>query len=112
MDRLFVLNNTLGFLKVSKTRMAVNAQTGGRVLLSVRLARDARLSFAVLNRDGRVVRQLVSGDLTPGTYGVAWDGRKDSGRAVSPGRYTIRAQARNELGRVTLKRSLLVLAET
>jgi flagellar hook assembly protein FlgD len=112
MDRVFVLNNTLGFLMVSKTRMAVNPKTGGRLLVSVRLARQARLSFSVLDSGGAVVRKLVSDSLPAGTYGVTWNGRNDAGRSVAPGTYTIHAQARNELGRVALKRSLLVLAES
>ena len=111
MDRSFVLNNTLGFLYVSKTRMAVNSRTGGRVHLSVRTAHDSRLKFAVRNARGRDVRVLFSGDLGPGTYGVMWNGRNDAGRVVSPGTYTVYANARNELGRVTLQRKLRVVAE-
>jgi Phosphodiester glycosidase/FlgD Ig-like domain len=112
MDRSFVLNNTLGFLFVSKTRMAVNRETGGRVQLSVRLAHDANLTFAVQNGRGRDVRLLFGGGLTPGTYGVVWNGRNNAGRVVASGTYTVYAQARNELGRVTLKRKLRVLAES
>jgi hypothetical protein len=111
MDRSFVLNNTLGFLFVSKTRMAVNRQTGGRVQVSVRLAHDANLRFAVKNGSGRDVRLLFGGDLAPGTYGVVWDGRTNSGRTVAPGTYTVYAQARNEFGRVMLQRKLAVVAE-
>jgi Phosphodiester glycosidase/FlgD Ig-like domain len=111
MDRMFVLNNTLGFLSVSKTRMAVNPKTGGRVLLSVRLAHDARFRFAVRNGRGRDARVLFAGQLTPGTYGVTWNGRNDEGRVVAPGIYTVYAHARNDLGSVALKRKLRVVAE-
>jgi hypothetical protein len=111
MARSFVLNNTLGFLYVSKTRMAVNSKSGGRVHLSVRAAHDSKLKFAVRNGRGRDVRVLFSGDLAPGTYGVMWDGRSAAGRVVSPGTYTVYANARNELGRVTLQRKLRVVAE-
>ena len=111
MDRSFVLNNTLGFLYVSKTRMAVNSKTGGRVHLSVRTARDSKLEFAVRNWRGRNVRVLFSGDRGPGTYGLMWDGRNDAGRVVSPGTYTVYANASNELGRVMLQRKLRVVAE-
>jgi hypothetical protein len=111
MDRSFVLNNTLGFLFVSKTRMAVNRTTGGRVQLSVRLAHDANLRFAIRNSRGHDVRLLFGGDLTPGTYGVVWDGRSNAGRVVAPGTYTVYAQARNDLGRVTLQRKLRLVAE-
>jgi Phosphodiester glycosidase/FlgD Ig-like domain len=111
MDRSFALNNTLGFLFVSKTRMAVDSRTGGRVQLSVRLAHDANLRFAVQNGRSRDVRLLFGGDLGPGTYGVMWNGKNNAGRVVAPGTYTVYAQARNELGRVTLERKLRVVAE-
>jgi hypothetical protein len=112
MERTFVLNNTLGYLGVSKTRMAVTSGTGGRVMTSARLANDAELRFSVRDRHGGIVRQLFTGTLVPGTYGVFWNGKNDAGRVVAPGRYTIRADAINELGRVTLRRSLLVVKDS
>jgi phosphodiester glycosidase/flagellar hook capping protein FlgD len=112
MEQRFVLNNTLGFLRVSKTRMAVSPRVGGRVMTSAELANDAELSFSVRDRYGGVVRRLFSGTLAPGTYGVFWNGKNDAGRVVAPGTYTIRADAINELGRVTLRRSLLVLRDS
>jgi Phosphodiester glycosidase/FlgD Ig-like domain len=112
MERVFVVNNTLGYLRVSKTRMAVSPGTGGRLLVSVRLAHDAKLTFLVRNRYGRTVRQLYSGVLSPGMYGVVWNGKNDAGRVVAPGTYTVRAVARNELGRVALQRRVLVVAES
>ena len=112
MERTFVLNNTLGYLRVSKTRMAVTPGTGGRVMASVQLANDAELRFSVRDRYGGLVRQLFSGTLVPGTYGVFWNGKNDAGRVVASGTYTIRAEAVNELGRVTLRRSLLVLRDS
>jgi hypothetical protein len=112
MERTFVLNNTLGYLGVSKTRMAVTSGTGGRVMASARLANDAELRFSVRDRYGGIVRQLFSGTLVPGTYAVFWNGKNDAGRVVAPGRYTIRADAKNELGWVTLRRSLLVVKDS
>lgn len=112
MERVFFVNNTLGYLRVSKTRMAVSAGTGGRVLISVALARDAELRFSVRNSSGTIVRHIYSGALTPGTYGVVWNGKTDSGRVVPSGTYTIRADAHNELGRVALKRSLVVVKQS
>jgi hypothetical protein len=112
MEQRFVLNNTLGFLRVSKTRMAVSPRIGGRVMSSVALANDAALSFSVRDRYGGIVRQLFSGTLVPGTYGVFWNGKNDAGRVVPSGTYTIRAEAVNELGRTMLRRSLLVLKDS
>lgn len=112
MEQNFVLNNTLGFLRVSKTRMAVSPRIGGRVMTSVELANDAELSFSVRDRYGGIVRRLFFGTLVPGTYGVFWNGKNDAGRVVAPGTYTIRADAVNEFGRVNLHRSLLVLKDS
>jgi hypothetical protein len=89
----------------------VNPKTGGRVLLSVRLAHDAKLRFAVRNGRGRDARVLFAGQLGPGTYGLAWNGRNDEGRVVAPGTYTVYARARNDLGTITLERKLRVVAE-
>lgn len=111
MDRTFVINNTLGFLSVSKTRMAVDPKKGGRVLLSVRTASDSNLWFAVKNGRGHDARVLFSGPLGPGTYGVAWDGRNNAGRVVPSGTYTVYARARNDLGRITLERKLRVVRQ-
>jgi hypothetical protein len=112
MKRTFILNNTLGYLRVSKTRMAVSAGTGGRLMASAQLANDAELRFSVGDRYGRVVRHLFTGTLVPGTYGVFWNGKNDAGRVVAPGTYTIRATAINELGRANLRRSLVVLKDS
>jgi phosphodiester glycosidase/flagellar hook capping protein FlgD len=111
-EKTFQLNNTLGYLRVSKTRMAVAPGTGGRVMTSVQLTNDAKVAFSVRNRYGTVVRRLFSGTLVPGTYGVFWNGKNDAGRVVAAGTYTIRADASNELGRVNLRRSLLVLKDS
>jgi hypothetical protein len=111
MERRFVLNNTLGYLTVSKTRMAVTG-TGGRLIASVRLAHDAQLAFSVRDPHGRVVRRLASRTLTPGRYAVVWNGRNDARRVVKPGTYIVRAAARNEIGRVVLQRRVLVVAES
>jgi hypothetical protein len=112
MERRFVVNNTLGYLTVSKTRMAVKARIGGRLVASVRLANHAQLTFSVRDPYGRRVRLLSSGTLTPGRYAVVWDGRTDAGRVVKPGTYVVRAAARNDIGRVVLQRRVLVLAES
>jgi hypothetical protein len=112
MERTFVVNNTLGYLTISKTRMTVDPRTGGRLVVSVRLAHDAQLTFTVRDVYGRAVRLLSSGALTPGTYAVVWDGRNDAGRVVKPGTYIVRAAARNEIGRVVLQRRLALIARS
>jgi hypothetical protein len=112
MERRFVVNNTLGYLTVSKTRMAVKPRIGGRLVASVRLANAAQLTFSVRDPYGGLVRLLSSGTLPPGRYAVVWDGRTDAGRVVKPGTYVVRAAARNDIGRVVLQRRVLVVAES
>jgi flagellar hook assembly protein FlgD len=112
MERTFVVNKTLGYLTISKTRMTVDPRTGGRLVVSVRLAHDAQLTFTVRDVYGRAVRLLSSGALTPGTYAVVWDGRNDAGRVVKPGTYIVRAAARNEIGRVVLQRRFALVAKS
>jgi hypothetical protein len=40
--------------------------------------------------DGRRVRTLLDRVYEPGRYTLAWDGRDDGGRTVSPGVYYVR----------------------
>jgi len=46
---------------------------------------------------GRLVRDLVSGPMSPGLYRVAWDGRDDAGRRVPPGAYLYRLEAGGQM---------------
>jgi ligand-binding sensor domain-containing protein len=54
------------------------------------LPRAVRAELAVFDVTGRKVRTLVSGQLPAGTSEARWDGRDDSGRAVSSGIYLSR----------------------
>ena len=51
------------------------------------LARTARVRLAIRDAAGRTVRVLREGELAPGSYSAAWDGRDASGRAVFAGVY-------------------------
>ncbi len=51
--------------------------------------------FAVYEISGRLVRRLHRGALVAGAQRFTWDGTNDGGRAVSPGLYLVRVQARN-----------------
>jgi len=44
---------------------------------------------------GRVVRDLVSGPLDPGTHVISWDGRNEVGRLVPSGVYFVRLRTRD-----------------
>ncbi len=62
----------------------------GEAILSFELPQPGHVSVEVFGLDGRLVRQLVRGELTSGWHAVAWDGRDDAGRAVLAGVYLCR----------------------
>lgn len=47
------------------------------------------VSIAVIDLQGRLVRQVVSGPMGAGPHGAAWDGRNDSGTALPAGLYFV-----------------------
>jgi hypothetical protein len=54
--------------------------------------RDQRITLAVYNVSGRLVRSLVNGPVTAGANAVRWDGRDGQGRPLSSGVYFFRLQ--------------------
>jgi hypothetical protein len=109
MQRTFRVNRTLGHLRLPQAPVRVRPPVAGRLDISVRLTRQARLDVAVLGGDGQVRRTVFAGELAPGSKRWRWDGRTNSGRVIPPGSYTVRITARNELGAVSLKRPVRVL---
>ena len=57
------------------------------------LARRGTVRLVVHDALGRTVRTLVDGPRAAGTHTLRWDGRDDSGRAVSSGVYICRMRA-------------------
>jgi hypothetical protein len=110
MVRRFVVNKTLGHLRLSKTRMRVVRGSGGRLGVSVVLTRRSSLRVAVRNSAGQLVRVLASrAEQLPGTLGWRWDGRNRGGFVVRGGIYRIRATATNSLGTISLVRAVRVV---
>ena len=64
---------------------SITFAVGGGESVSVRLA--------VYDIRGRLVRTLVEGNKTPGSYSVDWDGRDSQGRSVASGIYFYRIKA-------------------
>jgi Phosphodiester glycosidase len=106
MERTFRVNKTLGDLRLSTRSMQVRPRQGGRLGISVDLTRQARVNVVVLGADGRVRRALFRGDLEPARHGWRWNGRTGSGGVVRSGTFVVRVTARNELGTVSLRRSV------
>jgi len=101
MTRAFVVDDTLGFLRVPKLR-AVPPQ-GREIPVSFRLARQARVSVSVLDQTGRAVRRglAVPAAREAGDVRVVWDGLGTNGRRLA-GRFTVQVVATSSLGRSEL----------
>jgi hypothetical protein len=102
MTRTFVVNRTLGHLRLSKERMRVVAGKGGSLRASVGVTRRARVNVSVRTTSGRVVRVLFRGTIGSGRHSWRWGGRNASRKVVPSGTYTVRVVGRNGLGTVAL----------
>jgi hypothetical protein len=57
------------------------------------IAEKAAVRLSIYDVSGRAVAELVRGDLEPGRYEAAWNGRAMGGRAASSGVYFCRFEA-------------------
>lgn len=106
MERVFVLNRTLGSLRATAAARAGAAAP--QPVASYTLTRTARITVSILSSLGvPVVTQAVVSP-APGGQTVQWDGRDTNGDAVAAGRYTVRVTAENELGAVSTTTALVV----
>jgi hypothetical protein len=109
MVRTFKVNNTLGFLRFSTTRVRVVPLRGGRLVSSFDLIHKSDLAVDVRNSSGYVIRHLARrADVPPGRIAVVWNGKRDDGRVVESGVFRVRVTAVNGLGRVSLERRISV----
>ena len=102
MVRRFLVNRTLGHLRLSKALMRVVTGRGGRLGISAALTRKSSVEVAVRSSSGRVVRVLFRGELGRGRHTWRWGGRSAARSVVPSGTYTIVVSARNALGTVAL----------
>ena len=61
-----------------------------QTMVSFEIAEKGFTELKVYDINGRLTRALVSGELDPGQYHQTWDGRDESGEAVSSGIYIFR----------------------
>ena len=101
MTRSFVVDDTLGFLRVPAFRAV--PPTGREIPITWRLARPARVAVAVLDQAGRVVRTGIGAPPAreAGDQRATWDGLGANARRLS-GRFTVRVVATSALGRSEL----------
>lgn len=64
----------------------------GSTTLRLALPREARVSLAVYDQQGRRLRTLLAGAQPAGERAIAWDGRDDGGRGVPSGIYFVRLE--------------------
>jgi hypothetical protein len=102
--REFWVNNTLGFLELSKRHVKRGAPLG----VEFTLDHDARVGVTVERAAGGVVRTLLSEARKQGEVGLTWNGRTGAGARAAPGRYLVRVRARNRLGPVELLETFTV----
>jgi hypothetical protein len=109
MTRSFVVDDTLGFLRVPKLR-AVPPE-GREIPITFRLARSARVAVTVVDAAGRVVRGglAVPAARDEGNQAVVWNGLANNGKVVA-GRLTVRVVATSTLGRSELDAAIQVRA--
>jgi Phosphodiester glycosidase len=106
MQRTFLVNKTLGHLRLASERMTARRP----LAFSVVLTRPSRLGVTIRRRpDGALVRVLEAGSARPGTLRFRWYCRTARGRVVPAGGYRVGVRATNELGTIALRRSFLVV---
>jgi hypothetical protein len=101
MTRSFVVDDTLGFLRVPKLRAVPPA--GRDIPITFKLARAARVAVTVVDAAGRVVRSglAVPAARDAGDQSVIWNGLAKNGKVVT-GTLTVRVVATSSLGRSEL----------
>jgi uncharacterized delta-60 repeat protein len=78
----------------------------GVTRVSFELPNAGRVTAAVLDVSGRLVRRLTDAVLPPGTHEITWDGREDTGRSVAGGIYfmAVRTDAGSAARRILVTR--------
>ena len=106
-ERIFYLNNTLGYLRVSPSRIVVRRR-GGALRVAFRLAHPATVTLKISTVSGATV-QTVRRRLRAGTTSIRWNGRYGSGVRAFSGRYVASVRAVNAFGPSRLERRFRVL---
>jgi hypothetical protein len=105
--RRFAVNSTLGFLRVSPTRLVVR-KAGGKATIRWTQARAARVKVTIETPEGVVVRTVANAQLQPGEQTLTWDALGGNRKAVAGAPYVVDLTATNELGAVSLDQPITV----
>jgi flagellar hook assembly protein FlgD len=106
-ERAFFLNNTLGYLRVSPSRVVVRSR-GGALRVAFRLAHPATVTLTIRTVSGAKV-QTVRRKFRAGTASIRWNGRYGSGIRAFSGPYVASVRAVNAFGPTSLERRFRVL---
>jgi hypothetical protein len=105
-ERVFYLNNTLGYLRVKPSRVLVRRR-GGSLRVGFRLAHSARVTLTIETASGARVRTITRG-LGRGQKSIRWNGRYGNGVRAFSGPYVARVQTSNSFGPAKLERRFYV----
>ena len=105
-ERVFFLNNTLGYLRVDPSRVVVRRR-GGSLRVGFRLTRPARVTLTIETASGAKVRTIQK-RLRAGQTSIRWNGRYSSGVRAFAGPYLARVRASNSFGPSELERRFVV----
>ena len=105
-ERAFYLNSTLGYLRVSPSRVVVRRR-GGSLRVSFRLAHPARVVLKIRTSSGATVR-TISRRFRAGRASMRWNGRYGSGVRAFSGPYVASLRALNSFGPAQLERRFAV----
>jgi Phosphodiester glycosidase/FlgD Ig-like domain len=105
-ERIFYLNNTLGYLRVRPTRVVVRRR-GGSLSVRFRLAHSARVTLTIETASGARVRTITR-RLGRGQKSIRWNGRYSNGVRAFSGPYVARVKTTNAFGPSELERRFLV----
>lgn len=106
MTRSFVVDDTLGFLRVPK-RATLRPRTTGPTF-AWRLARPAKVTLTISDGKGVTVRKISLGLLEAGERSLVWDGLGLRKKPVATGVYTVRVAAAGPVGRSELATTIHV----
>jgi hypothetical protein len=100
-ERVFYLNNTLGYLRVSPSNVRRSLRVG------FRLAHPATVTLKISTVSGATV-QTIRRKLAAGTTSIRWNGRYGSGVRAFSGPYVASVKAVNSFGPTQLERRFRV----
>ncbi len=91
-----VANNEPPVPKRTRLRAPAPNPFNPRTVLRLELSKDMHVEMKLYNLAGRLVKTLVHEHLPAGFHEIVWEGRDNRGRAVSSGKYFVRAEIGKE----------------